>query len=191
MAFRLHPVFIKSEIINTPEALLQLMDKSDSTKGETFDFYATSKQYDRVFIGRIADYMICCNGNLAYGALDEENPLLDIKDVEAAAIIWDETSAVFGFSIIRKGMAVRKVLVVDGEIECNEGEPVAEELAIDEDRLFDPEEKEEILEEEGPEGFAALVQAEKICRATNAVAKRYLGTGIVELQKKLDLHEYC
>ena len=191
MAFRLHVVFIKSETMNNAEALLQLTGMSHLQKTQAFDFYATSKQYDRLFIGRKADCTICCNGNLAYGAFNEEHPFLQLADAEVAAIVWDETSGVFGYSIIRNGIAVRKALVTDGEIECNEGEPVAEELAIDENSLFEPEEKEEMLEEEGPEGFAALVQAEKICRATNAIAKRYLGTGIVELQDNIELHEYC
>ncbi len=191
MSFRLHPVFIKSKTINAAEAVLLLIGKSDLKKGEAFDFYATNKQYDRVFIGKAAECMLCCNGNLAYGSFDEDHPFLHMAEGEATAIVWDETSSVFGFSILQNGKAVRKVLVVDGELECNEGEPVAEELAIDENSLFEPEEKDEILEEEGEQGFAAIVQAEKICRATSAVAKRYLGTGIVELQEQLVLHEYC
>lgn len=116
MAFRLHPVFIKSETISTAEALLQLIGMSHLQKGQVFNFYATSKQYDRVFIGRKADCIICCNGNLAYRAFDEEHPLLELADAEATAIIWDETSSVFGFSIVRNGIAVRKVLVVDAKL---------------------------------------------------------------------------
>ncbi|HEX4958136.1 MAG TPA: hypothetical protein VFV46_08155 [Lacibacter sp.] len=190
MSFRLTPVFIQSNTPFTEEEVLQAAGLPSLQKGKAIAFYETSKQYDRVFMGRNSHCTIVCNGNLAYAAFDDHYPLAQLQNAEITAIIWDETSGCFGFSYIKNGETIRKVMVVDGSIECDEGEPLAEETTINEEDLFPEDEREEMIEAEGEEGFLELLKAEKICRATNLLAKRFLGTGMMELQEQMELYEY-
>jgi hypothetical protein len=190
MGFRLTPIFIKSEEIMSDEEILTIVGLSNLEKNQVVDFYQTSKQYERTFMGAKGNCKILVNGELAYKTFEDETPFLYIDNTEIASIIWDETSGVFGFSLIQNGKTVRKILVMAGEIECEEGEAISEELEIQDEEIFMPEEKAEIIETEGEEVFNEMLKAEKICRVTNILAKRYIGTGLVEIQEKIELNEY-
>jgi hypothetical protein len=190
MGFRLTLIFLQSEEPKSDEEILKKLGLTNLEKGKTVNFYDTSKQYERVFIGTKGNCKILSNGKLAYQALEEENPFLSLENTEICAIIWDETSAVFGFSLIKNGKTIRKMLVIDSEIECDFGEIIPEELAMKGEEIFTLEEKEEIIEEEGEEGFNEKVKAEKISRIANILAKRYISASLVSLQERIELSEY-
>ncbi|UZR95976.1 hypothetical protein [Chondrinema litorale] len=190
MGFRLIPIFIKSKALKSDEEILKMVGLPNLEKGKTFDFYDTNKQWDSVFIGTKDICKILCNGELASKAFKDENPFLNFEDTEIASIIWDETSSVYGFSLIKNGKTIRKVLVSDGEFEYDYGEPIPEELEINEDEIFIPEEKEEIIEGEGEEAFQEMMKAEKVCRVADTLAKRYIGAGVVGIQERIELNEY-
>ena len=78
----------------------------------------------------------------------------------------------------------------DGEFRYDYGNPIPEESEIKDDEIFEPEEKEDIIEGEGEEVFKQMVKAEKVCRVANILAKRYIGVGIVEIQERIELAEY-
>lgn len=190
MGFRLSPIFIKSEKVKSDEELLKNFELTNLKRGMEVDFYQTSKQSEKIFIGTKNNCKIVCNGKLANEAFKDENRFLSLENSEIASIIWNETSDVFGFSLINNGRIVRKVMVCDGEFQCDYGSPISEELEIKEDEIFRLEEKEEIVEEEGEDVFKEMVKAEKVCRVANILAKRYIGAGIVEIKERIELNEY-
>ena len=190
MGFRLTPIFIRSEESKSDKEILKMVGLSNLEKGKVVDFYETNKQWENVFIGTKGNCKILCNGGLANKAFEDENPFLNFENIEIASIIWNETSNVFGFSLIRNGKTIRKILVSDGEFECDYGEPIQEELEINDDEIFMPEEKEEIIEGEGEEAFNEMVKAEKVCRVADILAKKYIGAGVVGIQERIELNEY-
>jgi hypothetical protein len=190
MGFRLTPIFIKSEKAKSDEELLKIVGMSNLEKGKAIDFYETNKQYESVFIGDKENCKILCNGELAYKAFEDENPFLNLENTEIASIIWNETSDVFGFCLIKNGKTIRKMLVSDGEFDHDFGEPIPEELEIKDDEIFMPEEKEEIIEDEGEQVYTDMVKAEKVCRVADILAKRYIGAGVVGIQERIELNEY-
>lgn len=190
MGFRLSPIFIKTNPQLSVEQLLEAIRQTHLKRENALDFYDTNKQYDAFFIGQINDYTILCNGALAYGIFDDAALFQSLQPTELTAIVWDETSGVFGFCCLQDGQIIRKVMAVDGAIECDEGLPLSEELAIDEATLFEPEEKEEIIEAEGEEAYLEILKAEKICRAANQIAKRYFGTALMALKDHIEVYEY-
>ncbi len=190
MGFRLTPIFIKSENPKSDKQLLEIIGLSNLEKGKVVDFYNTSKQYESVFIGNKGNCKILCNGDLAYKAFEDENPFLNMENTEIASIIWNETSQVFGFCLIKNGITIRKMLVNDGEFELDFGEPIPEELKINNDEVFMPEEKEEIIKKEGEDVFNEMVKAEKVCRVANILAERYIGSGVVQIKERIELNQY-
>ncbi len=191
MGFRLNVIFITNVASTSNEELLEKIGMSDKEKWSTTDFYGTSKQSSLIFVGTKNNCKIISNGALAHRAFEKDNPFLNFKNSEIASIIWNETSSVYGFSLIKNGQLIRNVISVDDEeVEAGFGNPIKEETEIKEDHLFDPEEVEEIIENEGREYFNNLVKSEKICRAANNLAKRYIGTGLVEIQDPIKMIEY-
>ena len=181
---------MKSENPKSDKELLEIVGLSNLKKGKAVDFYETNKQYKSVFIGEKENCKILCNGELAYKAFEDENPFLNLENTEIGSIIWNETSDVFGYCLIKNGKTIRKILVSDGEFDYDFGEPIPEELEIKDDEIFMPEEKEEIIEDEGEEVFSKMVKAEKVSRVANILAKRYIGAGIVGIQGRIELNEY-
>ena len=120
----------------------------------------------------------------------DESRLLRLKDCEIAASIWNASADNYGFCLIKNGKIERKVMVSDGDVSYDYGEPIQEEIDLAKDPLFEPEEIEEILEREGQEGLERTIKSEIICRATNRIVKRYLGTKLVEIQESIELYEY-
>jgi len=190
MGFRLTPIFIKSEIPKSDKEILDTFGLSNLKKGKMVDFYDTNKQWENVFIGTKENCKILCNGELANKAFEDENLFLNLENTEITSIIWNETSDEFGFSLIKDGKIIRKIMVSDGEFKYDYGNPIPEESEIKDDEIFEPEEKEEIIEGEGEEVFKEMVKAEKVCRVANILAKRYIGVGIVEIQERIELAEY-
>jgi len=190
MSFRLNPIFITNQASTTNEDLLQKLGLTNLTKRETVDFYDTNKEWETTFLGSKDGCKILCNSELCYNAFEDNSPLLTLQDCEVAAIIWDESYSSFGFCLMRDGKLIRKVLTTDQDIVHDFGDPIAEELEINPDEVYWPEERAEIIEMEGEEALELRIKAEIICRATNRLAKRYLGAGIVELRDPVELIEY-
>ena len=190
MGFRLTPIFISNQGKNSDIEVLSKLGLSNLEKGKSVNFYDTNKQWDEIFIGTKGDCKIICNGELASEAFGDKNPFLNFNDAEVAVIIWNETSDVYGFNLIQNGKVVRSIMTSDGEIKIDFGNPIPEELEIKEDELFDAEDIEEIMEYEDEEGFKAVVKAEKICRATANLAKRYIRSEIVSISERIELYEY-
>ena len=176
MGFVLAPIFIKSENSISDEAILNKVGLDRLTKGEPINFYATNKKWEQVFIGTKGNCKIICNGGLASKAFEKENPFVGFENSEIAVIIWNSTSDYYGFCLFKNGKVIRKVVTCDGEFEHDYGNPIAEELAIKEDEIFMLEEMEEMIENEGKEGFEKMVKAEKVCIVADMLANRYLGT---------------
>jgi len=185
MAFRLSPIFVKSKILKSDEVTLNSLGLSNFKKGKIVDFYDTNKQGHKLFIGTKENFKILCNGELANKAFEDESLFLSLKDTVTTSIIWNETSDEFGFCLIKDGKMIRKVLVSDGEFKYDFGNPISEELEIKDDEIFDREEKEEIIDDEGEEVFKEMVKAEKVYRVASILVKRYLGAGIEEIQERI------
>lgn len=190
MGFVLNPIFITNHGSVSNEELLDQLGLSGLTKGESVDFYDTNKDWDTVFMGSKGDCKILCNGALCFGAFQDDSALLRLKDCEIAAIVWNETVDYFGFCLIKNGKVERMAMTGDGNLEHDYGQPIREELEISDDELFEPEEREEIIEMEGPEGLERMIASEKICRAANSIVKRYLGAGLIEIQESIELWRY-
>lgn len=190
MGFVLNPIFITNHAFISNEELLDEVGLTGMIKGKAVDLYDTNKEWDTVFIGSKGDCRILCDGDLCFGAFEDSSVLTGLKNCEIAAIIWNETVGNYGFCLIKNGKVERKVMVSDGEIEYDYGQPIQEELEISDDELFAPEEREEIIEMEGKKGLERMIKSEKICRATNRIVKRYLGVGLVEIQERIELNEY-
>lgn len=191
MGLRLNTIFITGQDSVSNEELLQKLGIENKEKWSRTDFYGTSKQWDSFFVGIKNNCKIICNGDLAHKAFQEENPFLNLKESEIASIIWNETAGVYGFSLIKNGRRIRSVISIDDdEIEPGFGDPIIEELEINKDGLFSSDEIKEILEAEGEEYLNNVIESEVISRAANNLAKRYIGTGIVEIQERIEMYEY-
>ncbi len=191
MGFRLAVIFITNQDAVSNEELLGKLGFEDKEKWNKTDFYGTSKQSDLIFVGTKNKCKIIANGTLANNAFLAGNPLLSLKGSEIASLIWNETSSIYGFCLIKNGEIIRSVLSVDDvEIEDGFGEPIEEENEIKEDQLFQPDEIEEILEHEGEAYLKNLIKSEIICRATNNLAKRFIGAGLVEIQDHIEMIKY-
>lgn len=195
MGFRLNAIFITGQALVSNEEILNKIGYSDFQKIDgTVDFYGTNKQRDSFFIGSVGSCKLICNGKLADQLIFEENeknPLLNFKESEIAAIIWDETSGIYGFCLIQNGEIVRNVISLDGEKpDEGIGNPVQEELEINGEELFSLEEREEIIKYEGEEGLRHGIENSIICEATNNLAKRYIGYKLMEINKRIELTKY-
>lgn len=190
MAFRFNPIFIKSAIPQSDEKLLQNIGLSHLIKGNVVDFFDTNKQYERVFVGANGACNILSNGALAYQAFDAKNPFIQLENAEIVAIIWDETLGIFGFCCIQNGEMMRKVLVVEGVLECDEGTPLPEESLFTVDKVFTADEIAEMLDADGEEELEERLKAETVWRVADVLAKKYMGMGFVDIKEGILLHEY-
>ena len=136
MGFRLTPIFIKSEIPKSDKEILDTFGLSNLKKGKMVDFYDTNKQWENVFIGTKENCKILCNGELANKAFEDENLFLNLENTEITSIIWNETSDEFGFSLIKDGKIIRKIMVSDGEFKYDYGNPIPEESEIKDDETY-------------------------------------------------------
>jgi len=190
MGFRLTPIFIRCQEPISEEEILNKVGLPNLEKGISVHFYDTNKQWESVYVGTKGNCIILCNGELASKAFENNNPFLTLKSAEIASIIWNETSDAFGFSVIRNGEIIRKVLVIDGEFEWDYGSPILEESLINDNEVFMAEEKEEIIEEDGEDAYNEMVRAEKVCRVVDILAKRYIGTGLLGIREGIELNLY-
>ena len=190
MGFRLNPIFITNQASTSDEELLTKVGLKNLKKGKAVDFYDTNKKWDTVFVGSKGACKILCNGNISFGSFGADSTLLLFNDCEVAAIIWNETVDSYGFCLIKNGEIIRKIMVIDGDIEHDYGQPIEEESSIKDDELFGPDKMEKIIEMVGEEGFERMAKSERICRATNSIVKRYLGVGLVEIKERIELNEY-
>lgn len=193
MGFRLYPIFIKChDSLYSDKDILNMIGLSDLKKIKTVNFYQTSKQEKDIFIGTKGNCKILCNRELAYSAFEDNNIFLQFKNCEIASTIWDETSSISGFSIINNGKIIRKILCLDGNIEYNFGNPIQEELEIDEEIFFSNDEKKEIIDHGGIEEFEMLVKEQVIDTATDNLVKRYIGERLLNLslREKIEMNKY-
>lgn len=191
MGFRLFPIFIKCQnSLYSDEDILNMIGLSNFKKTKTVGFYQTSKQEKYVFIGTKGNCKILCNRDLAYSAFEENNIFLQFKNCEIASTIWDETSSISGFGIINNGKVIRKILCLDGDIKYNFGNPIQEELNVDEEIFFSKDEKKEIIESGGIEGFKMLVKEQVIDTATDNLVTRYIGERLLNIREKIEMNKY-
>lgn len=192
MSFKLNAIFIQGQALASDQEILNRVGFSDLEKiGEPVDFYETNKQRDSIFIGSVKNCKLICNGKLANEADLKDNPLLNFKENEIAVISLDDSAGVDKFCLIKNGKIVRSMIAIAGEKSYEGfGTPIQEELDINIDELFTPEEKEEIIEFEGEDGFKQIVVEAKIAEAANNLAKRYLGTGLMEIKERIKLYKY-
>jgi len=195
MGLKLNAIFITGQALISDQEILNKVGFSNLEKIEkSVDFYKTNKQRDSIFIGSVGNCKLICNGELADRAwlMDKEkNPLLSFKEKEIAVIKLDDSAGIDGFCLINNGEIVRSIIVVAGEKSNGGfGKPIQEELDINIDELFTLEEKEEIIEFEGENAFERILEAAKISKAANNLAKRYLGTGLMEIKERIKLFQY-
>ena len=190
MGFRLTPIFIKPNNQLSATDLLESLGCSNPIALQKVDFYDTNKQYDKMFVGQKGDYTIISNGALAYGAFEAHTPLLNLPQSEITALIWDETTGCFGFSILKKGQIMRQIMVAEDEVVCDYGAPVPEESGINEADIFSPEERENIIEEEGIEIFETLLKIEIVCKTINRLAEKCIGTPLLHIKEQIELTTY-
>lgn len=190
MGFQLHPIFISNKNSFSNEEVLDKLGISNLKKGERIEFYKTNKKLTSIFVGDIGKYKIVCSGELVWKAFKDEAVFSEFNDCEIAVTIWNETIDSFGFCLIEKGNLIRKALATDSGIEYNIGQPIEEELKFTDVELFDQDEKEEMIEMEGMDGFKEILKSEIICRATGELSKRYLGSTIIQFNEQIDLFEY-
>ncbi len=190
MGLNLNPIFITNVGTLSNEVLLRKIGITNLKKGKAVNFYDTNNQWDSLFIGNKDNCKIICEGGMARQAFNENNPFLDFKENEIAAIIWNEVSDMFGFSLIKNGVIARNLLFSAGELRYNYGKPIPEELAININELFEVNERKAIIQAQGQNAFDTMLIAEIVCTATNELAKRYLGTGIVDNKEMIEFYEY-
>lgn len=190
MGLNLNPIFITNQAFISDEVLLDKMKITNLKKGKAVNFYDTNNQWDTLFIGNKDNCKILCEGGMARQAFNENNPFLEFKESEVAAIIWNEVSDMFGFSLMKNGVITRRLLFSAGELRYNDGKPLPEELAIKIDEIFGAKEKQAIIQAQGQNAFDTMLIAEIVCTATNDLAKRYLGTGIVDNKELIEFREY-
>ena len=192
MGFRLFPIFIKMEKPIKDIDLLKAFELPHSQKGKSIDFYKTSKLNDRVFLGTYNDVAILCHGASVWKLIDDPNAfdLSNLGIKELVAVYWNETSDGYGFCYFKDGKPLRCVVSFDDEIKSILGSPVKEELAIPEEELIDEEEKEEILDMEGPAALDEYLKNMAVSYATNKIVERFIGTELLDIKAKIELFEY-
>ncbi|WP_291727879.1 hypothetical protein [Bernardetia sp.] len=193
MGFRLYPIFIKCQnTLYSDKDILNIIGKGSLKKSKTVTFYQTSKPKENIFIGTEGTTKIIVNRDLAFSAFEDENIFLQLKDCEVVSMIWDETGNISGFSLIENGRLMRKILACDGDIREDFGNPIQEELEIDEENILPKEEVTEIIESEGVEGFKKILKEVVIDNVVNNLAKRYVGERLLNLSRreKIEMNKY-
>lgn len=190
MGFRLNAIFITNQGSTSNEEILIKLGLTNLNKGNSVDFFGTNKKWYSTFIGTYGDCKIICNGKLASEAFDIKNPFLNFKESEIASIIWNETADLYGFSLIKNGKIIRKIMTVQEDTMTGFGLPIEEELVLKEEELLSKEDVEEIIETEGEEMLKKIIESERIAQAADNLVQRYLGTSLSNINQEIELLEY-
>ena len=188
MSTILNPIFVKCDL-SIPDLLSVIFEEKRFEIGQTVEFYHTNKTNDQLFIGTYESCIIMSNFDLAYRMIfEKDNNFLKLKNAEVAAFILNDQVGWDAFGLIENGKIRRQASVLEIEIGHNYGEPIREEIGIDDAEIIDQEELDEIISD----GIdpKALIEANKIVYAMDNVAKRFIGTGLMDFKEKIYLKEY-
>jgi len=125
---------------------------------------------------------------------EEEKKFIDcFPNSTIASLIENSSVNMFGFTIIEKGKRVRMKDGSDGEIYNDYGEPLPEESESYKDfaSRMDDDEKEELIEDLGENGFEDYLKFQAAWSVPNMLSKRFLGEYIGAIEgDKMEFTKY-
>lgn len=182
-------------VINVNEKdLKNLVDKTGygkmMTQIEKVNFrIASNKNYSGIGFGLVDNNFWIISPTQAEKFFNEEKSILEINlskkfpDKKIIAVAENGTVDAFGFSIIENGKRKRVCSGCDGEYEYKFGEPITIEKRILEivKNEIDTDEKAEIIENEGVEGFESYIKFESMWRVPFELFNQQIGKTIDEI----------
>ena len=137
-------------------------------------------QYDGgVSIGKYGDKIFVVSSELVfkfYGKTPsdfEKKITAEFPNSDIAAILINQTSDLYGYSIIENGKRRRTKSGADLELYVDTGDKLPEEIEISKEKLFDDDEMEEMKEDYSKAELKKVIEQEISFRTTFRLTKRY------------------
>ena len=139
-------------------------------------------QYERgISIGKYGDKIFIISSDLVFKFYDKKPSDLEKKlsaefpNSEIAVIAINQTSDLYGYSIIKNGKRQRTKSGADLELYVDYGDKLPEEIEISKEKLFDDEGLKEMKEDYSKSELKKVLEQEIIFRTTFRLTKRYFG----------------
>jgi hypothetical protein len=139
-------------------------------------------QYENgISIGKHGDIIFIVSSELVFRFYDKAPSDFELKlcaefpSSEIAVITVNQTSDLYGYSIIRNGKRQRVKSGADLELFVDYGEMIPEEIDISKEKLFDDEELKEMKEDYSKDELEKVIAQEISFRTTFRLTKRYFG----------------
>ena len=139
-------------------------------------------QYERgISIGKYGDKIFIISSDLVFKFYDKKPSDLEKKlsaefpNSEIAVIAINQTSDLYGYSIIKNGKRQRTKSGADLELYVDYGDKLPEEIEISKEKLFDDEELKEMKEDYSKGELKKVLEQEISFRTTFRLTKRYFG----------------
>ena len=139
-------------------------------------------QYERgISIGKYGDKIFIVSPDLVFKFYDKTPSELEKKlsaefpNSEIAVIAINQTSDLYGYSVIKNGKRQRTKSGADLELYVDYGDKLPEEIEISKEKLFDDEELKEMKEDYSKAELKKVIEQEISFRTTFRLTKRYFG----------------
>ena len=139
-------------------------------------------QYERgISIGKYGDKIFIISSDLVFKFYDKKPSDLEKKlsaefpNSEIAVIAINQTSDLYGYSIIKNGKRQRTKSGADLELYVDYGDKLPEEIEISKEKLFDDEGLKEMKEDYSKGELKKVLEQEISFRTTFRLTKRYFG----------------
>ena len=139
-------------------------------------------QYESgVSIGKYGDKIFIVSSDLVFKFYDktpsdfEKKLSAEFPNSEIAVITINQTSDLYGYSIIKNGKRQRTKSGADLELYVDYGDILPEEIEVSKEKLFDDEELKEMKEDYSKDELKKVIDQEISFRTTFRLTKRYFG----------------
>ncbi len=185
MSWNKYYIFVNQQSQPDLEKILpQLGLENYAPKGEV-NLYKTNKP-STLFIGHYKDCLIFSEPRLPFKffevvqTIEEKRFITCFPNSEIFVLIEDGTSDGFGFCVIKNGQKIRMKDGWDDEIYNDFGTPFPEESESYEDfkAVMDEDEKAEIIDDVGEEGYETYLSFQAAWSMPSILSEKYLGETI-------------
>jgi hypothetical protein len=139
-------------------------------------------QYEQgIFIGKNGDKIFIVCSDLVFKFYDKTPSDFEKKisaafpNSEISVITINQTSDLYGYSVIKNGKRLRVKSGADLELYVDYGDKLPEEIEISKEKLFDDDELQEMQEDYSKDELQKVLDQEISFRTTFRLTKRYFG----------------